>query len=353
MKRLPTTFLFRKALFAIGGAVLISFQANGQLLPNLGGQRVGISAFTFLKNDISPRSMGMGGASVATTGDAWCATVNPAQASEVRNLAFGVSHLRYAGTLSHSNINAYAPLGAAGTIYATYHMLNLANQDVRSEFHPYGTGETYAAYSLAASVGYGRKLSDFFSVGVELKYLHERLARYRAGAVAADIGFLYRTDWRNLRFAAALQNFGANSTLQGDYQNDPFGTGASTATEGYPAPTVFKMGAQLDAWRSGEHVLTASAQLNHPNDNAENIRIGAEYSYGGLLFLRAGLKLNVMNERAPSAGIAFKHNFGNTELNLAYATFPSRYLGWYHQLGLAVYLPGKRADQAPTPETTP
>lgn len=345
----PNQSSIKRMLFAATALLLAGTPSwvSAQLLPNLGGQRVGISSFTFLKNDISPRSMALGGASIAMTGDAYAATVNPALASEVRQIAIGASNLWYAGGIQHNHISANVPMGHAGTITATYQMLNLANQDVRTTFAPNGNGQTYSAYSLATSVGYSRMLSQFFSVGIELKYMHEKLAQYRAGAIAADIGFLYRTDWRNLRFAAALQNFGANSTATGQNKTDPFGQG--TTTEGYPAPTLFKMGAQLDAVHSGEHLLTTSIQLNHPNDNAENIRVGAEYTYGGMISLRAGVKVNVANEKVPSAGLGFKHNFGSTELNLSYATFTSRYLGWYHQLGLAIYLPDKPKQATPEP----
>ncbi len=34
--------------------------ANAQILPSYGGERAGQSAFTFLKNDMSVRSAGMG-----------------------------------------------------------------------------------------------------------------------------------------------------------------------------------------------------------------------------------------------------------------------------------------------------
>ena len=47
-------------------------------------------------------------------------------------------------------------------------------------------------------------------------------------------------------------------------------------------------------------------QLEHPNDNSENIRIGVEYAYLNLIFLRTGYKINVLGQKAPTFGAGFK-----------------------------------------------
>ncbi len=73
------------------GLLALATQAvQAQVLPNLGGQRAGISAMPFLKNDLSPKSVSMGGASVALNGEPYSMTVNPAAASNMEHpvLAF-------------------------------------------------------------------------------------------------------------------------------------------------------------------------------------------------------------------------------------------------------------------------
>ena len=39
--------------------------------------------------------------------------------------------------------------------------------------------------------------------------------------------------------------------------------------------------------------LTTSIQLNHPNDNAENVRLGVEYAWQNTFFLRGGVKRTI------------------------------------------------------------
>ena len=335
--------------FCAGGLLALASAgiAQAQLLPNLGGQRVGISAFTFLKNDISPRSLAMGGANVTTAGDAYSAANNPAALSEVRQYAAGASVLSYAaGTFAHSNFSVLIPVKEAGTFFVNGNMLSMGSEKVRTEFQPLGTGETFANYSLSTGLGYSQRLSQMFSIGIEIKYLQERLAQYRTGAIAADIGFLYRTDWRNLRFGVVLQHFGANSTLKGNYSPNLLQNGQEVPTEGYPAPALFKMGAQLDVVNVANHLLTAQLQLNHPNDNAENIRLGLEYLVSEMFYIRGGVKLNIANERAPVGGLGFKTNFGGSTIKIDYGISPSRFLGLYHNVGLAFYL-RKSADPEP------
>ena len=106
----------------------------------------------------------------------------------------------------------------------------------------------------------------------------------------------------------------------------------------YPAPTVFKLGISLVPYRSASnmHVVTTYAQLNHPNDNAENIRLGAEYAYRQLLFLRLGYKINVADQRLPTAGLGLRMRVGRFPMMLDYAFDPLQFLGVIHRIGLSV-----------------
>jgi hypothetical protein len=292
----------------------------------------------------------MAGANATLSGDAFGSALNPALGAEVYSFTVGASNLLYGGDLNHSLASVYIPIKNAGNIYTNIHMLNMGAEKVRTEFEPEGTGEYFSAYSLATEVGYARNLSSRFSIGVSLKYIREQLAQYTANGVAADIGFLYRTDYRNLRFGVALQNFGANSTLKGSYNPDVLQNGSTTTTEGYPAPTLFKMGASMDALDIEDHLITVHIQLNHPNDNAENIRIGAEYVWADQFMLRTGVKLGVSTERIPTAGLGYRFNFGGQKLQLDYGINPTRYLGLMHSVGLSFAL-GQPASTATTPPT--
>lgn len=311
-----------------------------QLFPRLGGQRAGISALTFLKMEVSPRAMALGGSSVCLSGDVYAAQTNPANLSDVEHFALGLSNTFWAAGINYAHLSSHfnTKLGHFGISLAS---LNSGTMEVRTVFQPNGTGEFFSANYYTAGLSYAKQLTDNFSYGLTVKYVEERLAEFSARTGVVDIGFIYRLDVKDIRFAVAVQNFGPNSQLSGSTQRNKGLNNQAPAIEpeDYPAPTVFKLGISMKAYASedGSQSLTASLQLNHPNDNAENIRIGVEYQYRSLLYLRAGYKINVEDQNYPSAGLGFRMRLGRNPLQVDYAVDPLQYLGLIHSIGLSFY----------------
>lgn len=322
--------------------------ANAQFFPNLGGQRVGISAFPFLKNDLSPRSVAMSGAhtslgSDSVFGDGYAVANNPALVSEIHKTNVTASSLIYGSGINHSFLSVAIPTGNRAAWVFSVNNLGTGPQTLRTEFQPNGNGQQFYVNSFAAGLGYSKALSSMFSFGVYGKYIREQLAEYSSATVAVDLGFLYRTDFRNLRFAAALQNFGTNSSLTGSakpvaFYSDSKGNPVQSTIEEFSPSTLFKMGVSIDAFRQNNHLLSAAMQLNHPNDNSENIRIGLEYGYDAQFFVRTGFKINVQGQAYPSGGLGLKTRLGRHPIKIDYAAQPTQYLGLYQSIGLSVSL---------------
>ena len=62
-----------------------------------------------------------------------------------------------------------------------------------------------------------------------------------------------------------------------------------------------------------------AAQLNHPNDNAENLRFGLEYEYMKLFFARAGYKLSVKGQDYPTFGVGVRTRLGGHPFYIDYS----------------------------------
>ncbi len=312
---------------------------QAQLFPALGGQRVGISALSFLKVDVSPRSAGLGGASLCTSGDAFSTAINPGALTEMEHASFGLSNTFWANDVNYGFLSAVIPT-KTGTWSGSLSTLNSGAMPVRTVFQPDGTGEYFYANYFTAGLTYSRQLTDAFSFGVTGRFVHEQMADFRASTGVIDLGFLYRTDFRDLRFAVMVQNFGPNSTLKGALSIDSTFQSSSPTLDGYPAPTVFLLGMSMAIWKNagGDQSLTGLLQLNHPNDNAENIRVGLEYNYKDLLFLRLGYKLNVTDETLPAFGFGVRSRVGSHPLRIDYAADPLQYLGMVHRVGVGFYL---------------
>lgn len=336
-------------LFGLVLVVVFSIgSAKAQLFPNLGGQRVGISGMPFLKNDLSPRSVAMGGANVSLSGDGYAVSNNVALAAEVAEPTLSISNLNFGAGLNHTSASVFLPTNS-GQWIVNVNNLSAGQMELRTEFQPNGTGVQFGSTNLTTGIGYARNLSEMFSFGIMAKYIFESIDTYRAQALAADIGFLYRTDWRNLRFAATLQHFGTNATMEGTYRPVSFNRSGDPLTESYPAPVTFKMGASLDAYKDEIHTLVAAAQLYHPSDNTQNVRLALEYSYLEKFFVRAGYRLNVPNETLPSGGVGINLHVGRLPMRLDYGVQPSNFLGLMQNVGLCIGLgkvdPKKEAEK--------
>ncbi len=317
---------------------LLVFATNGhaQILPNLGGQRAGISTLTFLKNDISPRSMAMSGANLTLSADGMSAFHNPALMSQSEFARVTASSLALGAGIQHGWLSGLVPLkGSSSAFGLNLNYMGTGAMKVRTEFQPGGTGELFYATQMAAGLAYAKTLSDRFSFGINMKYINERLAQYTNHTVAADLGFLYTTDVRDLKFGIVVKNFGGNSSLNGDYLAVDFNRNGVSLDQ-YAVPTVFRIGAAMKPIQQETQSLMVAVQLEHPNDNSENIRIGVEYEYRELLYLRTGYQINVAGQRAPTFGVGFRPRFGRNILLINYGVNFTQYLGTLHAFGIDI-----------------
>lgn len=288
---------------------------------------------------MSPRSMAMGGSSVALPGDGFSLYNNPAGAASAERLTFSSSDLLVGAGVHQTMLSAIIPRKNLSSFGFSVNTLNTGAMEVRTEFQPNGTGEKFYATNLAAGLTYAKQLSDRFSLGITMKYIYEQLASYTNHTGTVDLGFLYNTDFKDLKFAVMVQNFGGNSSINGDFLAVDFNRDPSIVElENYTVPTLFRMGMSLVPLKREQYSLLTTFQLDHPNDNAENIRFGLEFEYMKLLFVRAGYKLNVAGQRFPSFGFGLRSRIGAHPLYINYGSNPTNFLGIQHSVGLTFEL---------------
>jgi hypothetical protein len=327
MKKILVTFV-----------ILLIFTAvvNAQLIPNFGAQRAGLSTLSFLKNDLNPRSAAMGGASVAMDADAFSAFTNPAATADLQSFHVAASNLSIGAGIQQSFLSVSIPRATnLSTFGFSLNMLNSGAMERRTEFQPQGTGEKFYVTNLAFGGTYAQQLSDMFSAGITMKFIYEQIDTYTNATVAADVSFLYKTDYKDLNFAVMIQNFGGSSSLNGDDLPVDFNRSGQPTADNYSVPTVFSLGATFIPWKVSKQSLLVAVQLNHPSDNAENYRIGLEYEYLKLLYLRAGYMLNVSSQSLPTFGFGLRHRVGAHPLYINYAANPTDFLGVQHTVGIA------------------
>ena len=308
---------------------LISF---GQLLPNFGGQRAGLSALSFLKNDLNPISYGMAGASVANSPSLFSSDNNPAALGLLEHSGIALSNMSIGAGINQSFIAGNIKL-TDRVIGFSINSFNTGGMEVRTEFEPNGTGQTFYANNTALGLNYAQKLSKRFTIGVGIKYVYEGIATYNNHTVTSDIGFLYTTDFKDLTFAVVMKNFGGNSSMQGSELESSYNR-TLVSLDKYTNPTIFKMGFSFIPYTDDTKKLLVAAELNHPSDNAENIRFGSELALRDLLFVRLGYKLSVKGQNYPTAGLGIKTRIGVHPLYIDYGMSPTNYMGVLHVFGI-------------------
>jgi hypothetical protein len=315
--------------------LLLPTVGYAQILPSFGGERAGLSALSFLKNDISPRSAAMGGTTVSLAGDAYSIYHNVAGLADNEGNSFALTSAFLGAGINQSFVSGIFPFkSGTSALGISINTLNSGAIEERTEFQPEGTGRMIYVNNTAFGLSFAQQLSANFSLGGTLRYIYENLADFTNHTINVDVGFLYKTDFKDLHFAVLVRNFGGNSSLTGTFLASNYNRTSGTTLESNTFPNVFSLGISMIPWKNERHSLVTAFQLNHPNDNAENYRLGVEYSYLELLFVRTGLKINVTGQSLPTLGLGVRMMLGQHPLYFDYSALPTDYVGVQHLVGL-------------------
>ena len=300
--------------------LLATAQLYAQLFPDLGGQRRGTSSAQFLKIGQGSRALGMGESFVAIANDAEALYWNPAGLNNFNRNSLIFSHtqwlvevqLEFAGLIYH--LNSTNSLGLAITYLHTDEMKET------TEFQPLGTGRYFSYSDFLLSLTYARRMTDKFSFGLSTKWMQENIAELTMRSLLFDLGIYYNTGWKTTRFGVVISNFGNEMAPSGTltYKNLENQDVKVSSFQSFPPPIVFRIGLAADFISNDKHLLTGSVQLNHPNDNKENLNFGLEYGWQKTLFLRAGLKTAQVEEDL-SFGLGLQRQLAGFVFKLDYA----------------------------------
>lgn len=323
-------------------SVLVS-QGVAQLVPNLGGQRAGISAFQFLKIGVGARGVAMGESFVAVANDASALFWNPAGLVAAQQNQVIASHAEYLVDIKHEFLGVSYRLGENDAVGVSFSSLHMKDMEITTELQPFGTGRYFSFGDIAIGLTYSKKMTEQFSFGATIRYVEETLDILKMRSVMVDLGTLYWTGLGSTRFAVTISNFGSDVEPKGNVTQ---ANGVSvTSFQSFSLPTIFKLGVAMEAMETEDSRLTTSLQLNHPNDNSEHFRLGLEYAFKNTFFLRGGIKRTIgqrlfgRDETSPEdftfgAGVAVDLA-ELTRVNADYAFARFGELGSVHRISIA------------------
>ncbi len=318
-------------------------ESVAQVLPSFGGDRAGTSGFQFLKIAVDGRSAAMGETVVANAKDASAMFWNPALAARTDFLQVSAAHTAYFVDVNMEFLAlTFRPRGSNIALGASVQSLSSGDMDVTTEFQPFGTGETFAFSDLAAGLTFSQSLTDLFSYGVTAKYVRESTAGVSTSTVLFDLGVYYAVGTTGASMGVAVRSFGLDGKPGGEISRTVIGSPSrvvESSFESITPPTTFLLGFSYELLRSQEmNDLIVSAQLNNPNDNAENWNVGVEYTWNDILMLRTGYRFGIEEYDLPSFGAGVNLPLAGRDVRFDYGFSRLARLGAIHRVGLNLSL---------------
>ncbi|MGH7492984.1 MAG: PorV/PorQ family protein [bacterium] len=341
MKKIATPGLLI-ALMLIG----LASRVHGQEV-----KQVGTSAATFLRIPVGARGIAMGSAFTAIAGDGSAMFWNPGNIANQSKRTLFVHHSPWLPGLGFYYAGFSLPMADLGVFGINVITLKSDEMDITTPVAPMGTGETFTATSTAVGIAFARRLTDRFAIGANFKYVNERIFHSNATAFAFDLGTVFMTPFRDVRFGVSVSNIGTKMQMNGEDLNSyvdvaPSQGGnndnivAALKTDPFDLPIIMRLGLSWDLrLPEGTRVTFACDGVN-PNDNAQSLNVGVEFvAFQESLALRGGYNelLLADSERGLTLGAGLKvPAVGGVELALGYAYEDFKYLGGVNHISVEI-----------------
>lgn len=316
-----------------------------------GGNRKGTGGAAYLLIPVGARDLAMGGSTVATTSGIEALFWNPAGivfSKTSTNLMF--SHMEYIADIGVEYGAVTAAFDPIGTFALSVKSLSVGDINITTTQHPDGTGETYRPQFLMLGLTYARLLSDRISVGFTTTIISDRIAEVKASGVAFNIGVIYNdlADFKGLSLGVAVKNIGPQMQYDGTGLNQL----ASVATQNRPPqyykveaapfelPSTIEIGMGYKTELEEQHKLSVSTLFQNNNFSDDEYKVGAEYSYEDLFFLRGGWSFaptvpeNSVYIYGPTVGAGIHYNLGDVDACIDYTFGHTEYFTGNHVIAL-------------------
>lgn len=312
--------------------------------------KVGTSMGQFLLIEPSARFAAMGNAGATARGEAMAAYYNASAIGTLDQYSAQFTHAQWFAGILYDYAAVAIPLGGdKGNILASFTSLNSGDIEVRTVSAPLGTGERYRVSDVSLGLGYGRRITTLFSLGLQVHYVQETIFNSSARTLAMSAGTLYRLGENGLEIGSSLNYFGTGAQFTGrdleiqfDRDRDVFGDNstlpADQSTGHFPVPVLFRVGLGLPVRFAGDQQLRFAVDGLHPSDNTESVSFGGEWSYRELFALRAGYQNLFMqdSELGLTFGAGFRARVGDTRLRADYAWAAHQHLEGTHRITVGV-----------------
>ncbi len=284
--------------------ILIPVRENlAQLDYGFDFSKSGTAGLQFLKIGVGAKETAMGEAVTSLVNDANAVFWNPSGIAYIENYEVAFSHNNWLASSNHNSAVFAFPLASFVFALSTA-ALQINDFEETTALMPDGTGRMVSAGDYVFGLAAARRFTDRLSIGLQVKYVYEKLDDYSISNVLFDVGAIYVTGFRDLTLGFSLQHFGPDMRLL----NQDFRT-----------PLLFRLSASDKLVISNDLIFIGAAELVHPTDNHEWVNLGVELQMLKYFSLRGGHRINV-DEGKWSLGIGLiPPIFGNISTRIDYA----------------------------------
>ncbi|OGS43159.1 MAG: hypothetical protein A2539_08545 [Elusimicrobia bacterium RIFOXYD2_FULL_34_15] len=250
---------------------------------------IGKTGASFLLEDVSARTVGMGSAFCAVSDDAGLISVNPAGLNYIINPELTTMYRK-------GLIDSY--YGFAGFVYPVLPKATLSlgalvfdGGDIDINYLD-GTSRTVKlAQDMAISLGLGSNIGEYVFLGGNAKIIKSKLGeQYSANSVSGDFGIIVRTVNDKFSLGISAQNIGNGLKYQ-DIADQ--------------LPLILRTGIGYKLLGLNNHTLLIAGDVLFPKEDSMKTHLGIEYWYHSLIALRTGYKIGYEPDII-TAGIGIK-----------------------------------------------
>jgi len=306
----------RPFLVVLAAIAILWTVASTECLARQIHEDAGTSGAQILKIGVGAKAVGMGESYVAAADDVYATYWNPAGLSHVETSQFGFMHNEWFEDIRYEFLGYVQPIGDLGTLAGSISYISMGELE-RTDATGKELDDPFHPYDILVGLSFGRKLNESISVGINTKFLREKIDEEKAQAFVVDIGGLYFVPNSSLILGVNVQHLGSKVKF---------------VEESFPLPLNVKFGA---AYRLIDGALTLAVDANRPIDNYMNVGLGTEYKIMGIMNLRAGYRYTIGgNPLGAASGLRAGLGVEITDYKIDYAFVPYGELGQAHRISL-------------------
>ena len=313
--------------------------------------KVGTTAASFLGIGAGSRAWGMAGAMTAYPADASIIYWNPGAISRIEGNQIHFTNSNWLVGSKWNLMSAVFHLASTNAMGIYIIHLDYGDEEVTTLDQQSGTGDYWSASDMAIGVSFAQNLTDRFSMGGTVKYIHQSIYHETASSSALDLGLIYQNVKGNLRMGMNIANIGFDMIMDGKdllkrIDLDPESEGnnetivAKLKTDYWPLPIIFRVGVSADIMHTTFMKWTISMDGVIPSDDVEHLNIGSEWNIYEDIFFRAGLRHlgKRDSEESITLGVGTKLFLLNLPLECNYAYQDFGIFGGLSHIGLTLQL---------------